>query len=122
MILDRYVGLEYCPDTFDCADLVALVQREQFGRMVRLPNGRQRGDSAVQAFEGRVLEYGTPTDAPVDGDLVVMTHRGRPSHVGVYVVVNHMPHVLHVRAAGGWSELTPVHELATPVEGYYRWA
>ena len=31
------------------------------------------------------------------------------------------PHVLHVRAQGGFSELTPMRMLATPVDGVYRW-
>lgn len=121
MNVDQYVGLEYCAATMDCADLVALVQREQFGREVRLPNGRRRGNGAAVPFQGRVLEYGTPTDTPVDGDLVVMTQGGKPTHVGVYFFLAHEPHVLHVRAEGGFSELTPVRCLATPVEGYYAW-
>ena len=118
---DQYVGLAYCPDTFDCADLVALVQREMFGRDVRLPNGRARGDRGQVELAGHVPAYGRRTETPVDGDLVVMLQGGRPSHVGVYFFLAHEPHVLHVRAEGAFSELTPVRLLATPVEGYYAW-
>lgn len=118
---DQFVGIAYCPDTMDCADFVALVQREMFGRDIRLPNGRPRGDRAAVPFQGRVLEYGRPTDSPKDGDLVVMLQGGRPSHVGVYFFLAHEPHVLHVRAEGAFSELTPVRLLATPVDGYFAW-
>lgn len=121
MSLDRYVGLAYCPDTFDCADLVALVQREMFGRDVQLPSGRPRGDRGQVALGEMAKPYGVPTDSPKDGDLVLMLQGGRPSHVGVYFFVAHEPHVLHVRAEGAFSELTPVRLLATPVEGYYAW-
>lgn len=121
MNIDQYVGLEYCPETFDCADLVALVQREQFGRDVRLPNGRPRGDRGQVALESLAKPYGIPTQHPKDGDLVLMLQGGRPSHVGVYFFIAHEPHVLHVRAEGAFSELTPVRCLATPVDGYYAW-
>lgn len=119
--VERYTGLAYCADTFDCADLVVLVQRELFGRDVHLPNGRPRGDRGQVALGELSKPYGTRTDTPRDGDLVVMMQAGRPSHVGVWFFLAHEPHVLHVRAQGGFSELTPMRMLATPVDGVYRW-
>lgn len=119
--VERFVGLPYDADTFDCADLVVLVQRELFGREVQLPNGRPRGARGQAALGDLSKPYGVRTDEPQDGDLVVMLQGGRPSHVGTYFFLAHEPRVLHVRAEGAFSELTPVRELATPVDGVYRW-
>lgn len=41
--VDRFVGIPYDTDTYDCADLVAQVQRELFGRDVQMPARRPRG-------------------------------------------------------------------------------
>lgn len=120
--VERFVGLPYDADTFDCADLVVLVQRELFGRNVILPNGRPRGARGQAALGELSKPYGTRTETPVDGDLAVMLQHGRPSHAGVYFFLAHEPHVLHVRAERAFSELTPVRNLATPLEGYYAWA
>lgn len=119
--VERFVGLPYDADTFDCADLVVLVQRELFGRDVILPNGRPRGARGQASLGELSKPYGIATQTPTDGDLVVMLQGGRPSHVGTYFFLAHEPRVLHVRADGAFSELTPVRELATPVEGYYAW-
>lgn len=120
--VERFVGIPYCADTMDCADLCVLVQRELFGREVALPNGRPRGDRGQVALGELSKPYGVQTDAPADGDLVVMTQAGRPSHVGIYFFLAHEQRVLHVRAEGGFSELTPVRHLSTPVSGYFKWA
>lgn len=119
--VEAYCGIPYCEATFDCADLVVLIQRELFGRHVVLPNGRPRGGRGQAALGELSKPYGTRTEAPADGDLVVMMQAGRPSHVGVWLFLAHEPHVLHVRAQGGFSELTPMRMLATPVDGIYRW-
>ena len=119
--IEQFVGLEYRADSFDCADLVVLVQRVLFGRDVQLPNARPRGERG-QAMLGELSKpYGVRTSLPMDGDLVLMSQGGRPSHVGVYFNIAREGYVLHVRAAGGFSELTPIRLLATPVEGFYRW-
>lgn len=117
---ERYVGLPYCEQTFDCADLVVLVQRELFGRDVQLPNGRPRGVRGQLVIGELSRGYGVPTDSPQDGDLVLMG--GKAGHVGVYFFLAHEPHVLHVMDAGTFSQLVPVRELTTRVEGYFRWA
>lgn len=119
--VDRFSGLPYCADTFDCADLVVLVQRELFGRTVHLPTNRPRGDRGQIALGELSKPYGTRTHAPQDGDLVVMKGAGSRWHVGVWFFLAHEPHVLHVRAEGGSSELTPMRMLGTPVDGVYRW-
>ena len=124
--LDRFLGIPYDAETFDCADLVAQVQRELFGRAVLMPARRPRGDrgqAAIGALSGR---YGTPTDKPRDGDLVLMVDRGqsRAGHVGVYFYLAHEGWVLHTTSALGSSWLHRVRELGdygARIEGFYAW-
>ena len=40
--LARYIGIPYCAQTMDCADLAVLLQAELFGRAINLPGRRQR--------------------------------------------------------------------------------
>lgn len=124
--VERFVGLTYCADTFDCADLVAMVQSELFGRAVRLPNGRERGmrGSAVLAGESRA--YAEPTEEPADGDLVLMYELGsrRAAHAGVYFWLSHEGWVLHANERNGCSVLHRARDLSSfgaKVEGFYTW-
>ena len=124
--MERYVGMPYDERDFDCADLVMQVQRELFGREVRLPNGRPRGVQGQAAIHGGLGEYATPTDDPNDGDLVLMRepHTKRPGHVGVFFRLAHEGWVLHANETNGCAVLHRVRELPSfgpVVEGYYRW-
>lgn len=125
MNLDAYVGLPYSEE-FDCADFVALVRRELFGHEVRLPNGRERGDRGYAVVAGRVDQYATPTDSPVDGDLVLMGRAGKKGgHVGLYFLLDHEGWVLHSNETDGCSVLHRVRELpgfGTTIKGYFAWA
>ena len=122
--VERFVGVPYCEHTQDCADFVVLVQRELFGRHVELPNGRPRGARGQVALGELSKPYGARTDAPSDGDLVVMFERGRPAHVGVYFWLAHEGHVLHSNERDGCSVLHRVRDLpafGAPIEGFYTW-
>ena len=123
---ERYVGLPHCPDTFDCADLVALVQRELFGREVRLPNGRARGAKGQVTVSHGVGAYATPTPTPRDGDLVLMFEETLryPGHVGTWFEIDHEGWVLHSNRRNGCAVLHRVRDVAgfgAPIEGYYTW-
>ncbi|AZR23477.1 NlpC/P60 family protein [Xanthomonas vasicola] len=123
--VDRFVGLPYDAETCDCADFVVLVQRELFGREVVLPNGRPRGARGQVALGQLSKPYGTRTDRPKDGDLVLMYERGRPAHVGVYFWLAHEGQCLHSNERNGCAVIHRIRDLAAfgaPVEGYYAWA
>lgn len=124
MDVDRYTGIPYCEDTMDCADLVVLVQRELFGREVRLPNNRPRGARGQLQVGELSKPYGERTDSPVDGDLVLMRDRGRTGHVGIYFWLAHEGWVLHTNETNACSVLHRVRELpewGASIEGFYRW-
>lgn len=121
---ELYVGLAYDEATFDCADLVVLVQRALFGRVVQLPNGRPRGARGQLAIGTLSQAFAARTDTPADGDLVLMLEHGRPAHVGTYFRLAHEGWVLHTCARSTCSVLHRVRDLAAwgaPIEGYYRW-
>jgi hypothetical protein len=123
--VERYTEIPYCEDTFDCADFVQMVQRELFGRDVQLPNGRPRGVRGQLALGELSKAYGTRTDTPVDGDLVLMLEGGRAGHVGIYFHLAHEGWVLHSCQKIGQSILHRVRDLpgfGCPIEGYYAWA
>jgi hypothetical protein len=124
--VDRFVGIPYDTDTYDCADLVAQVQRELFGRDVQMPARRPRGAAGQAAIGGLSAAYAVPTTTPVNGDLVLMFDKGqsRPGHVGVFFHLAHEAWVLHTTSALGSSWLHRVRELpdyGARIEGYYTW-
>lgn len=125
--IDPWVGLRHDADAFDCADLVMLVQRELFGRELRLPSPRPRGTAGSAALPDLSRAYGTRTDNPRDGDGVLMLESGqkRAGHCGVWFWLAHEAWVLHATEKTGCSVLHRVRELpdyGLRVEGYYAWA
>lgn len=126
-MLERYIGLPYCPRRLDCADLLALVQREMFGREVLLPGKRARPldpEGQAKQIAAYLNPVATPTDSPKDGDAVLMREDGRAGHIGVFFFVNYSPHVLHTSARLGGSVLHRIQDLSAmglQVEGYYTW-
>lgn len=121
-----YIGLRYdAAAGLDCGGLAERVQREVFGRDVRLPSERRpRGPFERSALVRELLaDFGQRTDAPADGDAVLLIARGRLQHVGVYCRIGTESWVLHV-PEGAHSVLQRLRDLAGAgyqVEGYYQW-
>ena len=124
--VERFTLIPYDEATFDCADLVALVQRELFGRQIQMPGRRPRGTEGQAAIGELSRPYGRRTEQPQDGDLVLMIEHGhnRPGHAGVFFYLAHEAWVLHANEKTGCSILHRVRELpdfGLRIEGYYRW-
>lgn len=122
---EAFIGIPYDAHGFDCADFVAHVRREMFGHEVRLPNGRPRGEAGQVALGELSKGYAVPTDAPRDGDLVMMKRRAGVGHVGLYFWIAGEAWVLHSNETSGMSVLHRIRELpawGAIVEGYYAWA
>lgn len=127
---ERYVGLPWIEGEFDCADLCALVRAEVFGQPIALPPEHGAGPFGRSAAIARhAADYAVPTDAPVEGDAVLMLARGRVQHIGVLCEIAGERWVLHNQQTGdapprGHTVLTRVRELGRygyRIEGYYRW-
>ena len=100
---DKYVGQEYCIMTNDCGTFAVRVARDEFGKKVALPTHVPR---SVREQQARILleigkDYGTPTDSPVEGDIVLMMTRNKFPHVGLYSLINGEPWVIHSLVATG---------------------
>lgn len=126
--IEKFVGIPYDEDAFDCADFVAHVERQLFEKDVRLPGERPHGVEGQAALGELSKAYASPREGePQDGDLVLMFELGqkRPSHAGVYFRLAHEDWVLHSNEKNGCSVLHRVRELGgwgLRVEGYYAWA
>ena len=108
-----YVGLPYIMGVGECGHRAALVWRQEFGFEFEAPSAL--GDlRAAQKLIRAALASGdwVPTDAPQDGDAVVMWKGDLLCHVGVWVAPGY---VLHCTRAQGMV-LTPVEEL--PEQGF----
>lgn len=115
----------YVVNEFDCGDLARLVLKEVFHRDVAIPNARGEGPFADSALVTRCCdEIGVRTDAPADGDAVVMIGRGRLAHVGVYYEINGVPWVLHNSREAMQVVRHRIRELlgtGLKLDGFYKW-
>lgn len=119
---DSYINIPHT--RLDCAELVEVVLREQFGRAITFPR-RQDDDidhrsSIIVAHQD---DYADCIEQPVDGCGVLMLFRGRRAHIGLYALIRGLPHVLHSDAVFGASVRMPLQRVAQVyrIEGFYAW-
>lgn len=124
---EKYIGEPYAVNTADCARLLSKVRRQEFGLPVPSDIEIERSASRlgrVGQMSDLVSTYGNPTENPKEGDAVLMFCMGRPSHIGVYCIVDKEPCVLHAMENAGMVVLHRIRELNRvflTVEGYYAW-
>ena len=123
---EAYLPRRYAEGAYDCADLVADVQRERFGREVVLPSRALGVRGRDEQMRAMATAYARRADEPAEGDLVLMRAAGRRSdighHVGVLCLVDGRAHVLHCRPVG--TCLHPLDELerhGVELVGTYAW-
>lgn len=124
---EKYIGRPYVLGESDCAALYAEVSRDVFGANPPTAADVERAKSAlgrsVQITDG-VEQLGRKVEQPQEGDAVLMVCRGRPSHIGVFCVVNGENSVLHAMRNAGAAVLHRIRDLSRvslSVEGYYTW-
>lgn len=124
---EQYIGKPYEINSADCARLLSQVRKEVFNLPVPSDIDIQRSASRlgrVGQMSDLVESYGEKTENPQEGDAVLMICRGRPSHIGVYCIVDGEPCVLHAMENAGMVVLHRIRELNRVfllVEGYYTW-
>lgn len=127
---EAYVGRPYVEGRHDCADFVADVLRERFGRALALP-GRDSARATVRGRDRQIAAlrgvYARRTAAPSEGDGVLMMAVGRGRgvghHIGIWCAVSGEPFVLHCLKGTG-SIFHPLRDLgrrALVLEGVYKW-
>jgi hypothetical protein len=121
---DRYLGLPYDEQAFDCAALAERVRREVFGQDLHLPSERRPGPFGRSAqISQNIADCAVQTFTPADGDGVLLVCNGRLQHIGMYCVIAGEPWVVHNQAGQGVTRRR-VRELAKwgyRIEGYYQW-
>ena len=124
---EAYIGRPYVEGAHDCADFVVAVLRERFGRTLALPahaESVRAWDRQIAALRG---DYARRTEAPVEGDGVLMAaaarRRNMGHHIGIWCAVAGEAYVLHCLKGTG-SIFHPLRDLgrrALVLEGVYRW-
>ena len=124
---DKYIGAPYVRGEADCARLFCRVSHEVFGREIPgaadLDRAVSRLGRAAQMSDG-VSTLGKPTNTPHEGDAVLMICNGRPSHIGVFCVVDGERSVLHAMENAGMAVRHALRDLPRyflSVEGFYEW-
>lgn len=128
--LQRYVGTPYELGVFDCADLVAQVQREVFGREIALPAHRHRPlGAAAQRREIASLrdELAFAVAVPFDGCGALLFEPGPFAplwHIGTAVQHAGETWILHNSEKLGSAHLhrlTDLQRWGMRLEGWYAW-
>jgi len=124
---EPYIGQAYSRGDADCARLVCRVRAEVFGLPVPTDAEAERAASRLgrvaQMADG-VEAFGLRVNEPKEGDAVLMVCRGRPSHIGVYCLVDSEPCVLHAMENAGMvvkHRIRDLSQVMLSVEGFYRW-
>jgi hypothetical protein len=124
---EPYIGEPYVPGEADCARLLCRVRQEVFHRPVPAAVDVERAVSrlgrAAQMVDG-VEAFGVAVSDPKEGDAVLMLCCGRPSHIGVFCVVDGERCVLHAMENVGMvvlHRLRDLHKCMLAVEGFYQW-
>lgn len=124
---EPYIGEPYVKGEADCARLLCRVRREVFKLPVpdqaEVDRAASRFGRLAQMEEG-VEAFGREVDLPQDGDAVLMLCRGRPSHIGVFCLVDGERCVLHAVENLGMVVLHRLRDLPKcqlMIEGFYRW-
>lgn len=124
---ENYIGKPYILGDADCAALVCEVREQQFDGTVPefvLAMRENTRLKRVEQLESLAREAVKPTNNPDEGDVVLMLCRGRPSHVGVFCVVDGEPSVLHAMENAKMvvrHKTRDLEKFGLKVEGYYKW-
>jgi len=122
--LQRYIGMPYDAEKFDCADLAVLLQLELFGKHIALPSERARRTAQAATIRRyrTELAFQVPPEQIRDGDVVIM--QAAAPHIGTLFKINGAWRVLHnSRSLGSvWlHRLGDLPGIGLFIEGFYRW-
>jgi cell wall-associated NlpC family hydrolase len=115
-----YLGTPWVAGETDCWNFARRVWRERFGRDVP-PVGVDVASplDTRRALRDLMHAEWLPTDAPQEGDAVVMARGTAPCHVGVYLAGGS---ILHSIEGAGVICTPPGRLQGYQVAGFYRWA
>lgn len=112
----RYMCIPFRP--YGCGEFVEKVLKEEFGCPYEFPKSAsclRKDPEIIREFLSAKLRE---TDNPKDGDIVMMDGDRQTCHVGVYVEIKGIHHVLHSERRIRTSCLHRVSDLSR--YGYYN--
>lgn len=123
---EKYVGMDYVHDEFDCVHLLQLVQQNEFERTIDIPVERDNNvfalSSQIDFHKAEYLETVKQHEA-TEGDVVLMLAKGRLNHTGVLCKINNTNYVLHnlrnIRAVA-LHRVRELEKYGLKLEGIYR--
>lgn len=124
---ENFIGKPYALGDADCAALVTEVRERVFNEPVPEAIQVMRENTRlkrIEQLETLARSVVNKIESPEDGDVVLMMCRGRPSHVGVFCVVDGEDCVLHAMENAKMVVRHRIRDLPKfflEVEGYYRW-
>ena len=124
---ENYIGKPYQLGDADCAALcIDVIENEFNGNLPEFCKQYRENTRLRRAHQLETLarEATHRTDKPAEGDVVLMLCRGRPSHVGIYCIVDNEPSVLHAMENAKMVVRHKIRDLEKfwlKVEGYYKW-
>lgn len=122
---DKYLGLPYLPEQFDCASLAATVSKEIFNKEIGLPESH--GDT-YRGQSKQILRHrddlAAKIEKPVDGCPALFYGRGRLCHIGVMCWIEGDWWVLHNDEGSRFvvrQQLRNMTRILYQLEGFYAW-
>lgn len=116
---DKFLGLDYDEENFDCATLAVAAARE-IGINATLPTYTLRDSKSHSIITEHKESYAVAAEGPTEGHPVIMFKDGKPAHIGVCVNINQEWYILHnVEKMGVIRQ--PIYLLIEKIEGFYQW-
>lgn len=118
----KYMQIEY--KQMNCSKFVEHICRDHFGRDYKFPQSEgSLFNQSIQIKES-VPSFASRTDAPIEGDLVLMNGKRRLCHVGLYLKIGREEYVFHTESSKKTALLHRLKDLSSygyTVEGIYSW-
>jgi len=119
---EKYLQIAY--KNMNCSKFVEHVLRDRFGIEYSFPQSEGSLFNQSQQIRDAMPSFCERTDAPKDGDMVLMHGKRLMCHVGIYVRIGYKAYVLHTESSLATAALHPINELKNfgyQVEGFYKW-
>ena len=122
---DKYIGLPY--SDHNCAEFVAMVAFDHYNIDIVLPADMGKYLRTQQKkINKHLFEYvdAQKLDDPIDGAICLMHGRKRHCHIGITVIINKIPYVLHSMTGCNSvvrHRVIDLHKFNLKVEGFYQW-
>lgn len=117
----KYISIPFSP--YNCAAFVEKILKEEFGCNLIFPQTTLNRNKDIELIKSTVMNL-ERTDSPQLGDIVLMDGYRVACHVGVYVPINNIGHVLHsdmIMKSGALHKISDLPNYRYFLNGFYKW-